>query len=159
MDSTMIIQQGELAKYKITFTRADFDPEQRDFYIELHYGMMGEMFKIEKSNFEKISDMLWLFSFDTSKMVGKVVARLVLSLNDGDVSDNSRQEVDEQVIAFVVTTPCPRFLTCPACTGTHDVTYERTEDSGILTNYNQLKDVYGRALVTSDNKYIFVLRQ
>lgn len=159
MDSTMIIQQGELAKYKITFSRAGFDPEQRDFYIELHYGMMGEMLKIEKSNFEKISDMLWLFSFDTSKMVGKVVARLVLSLNDGDVSDNSRQEVDEQVIAFVVTTPCPRFLTCPACTGTHDATYERTEESGILTNYNQLKDVYGRALVTSDNKYIFVLRQ
>lgn len=158
MDSTMIIQQGELAKYKVTFAREDFDPEQRDFYIELKYGMLGQSITIDKSDCQMISSNIWLFSFDTSEIVGKVIARMVMSFNDGDVSNNSRKEVDEQMIAFVVSTPCPRFFTCPACTGTHDVTYVRTEESGILTNYEQLKDVYGRAIKTSDDMYIFVLR-
>lgn len=160
MDATMIIQQGELAKYKVTFTREDFDPEQRDFHIELVYGMMGQVKTIEKSDCQMISSTVWLFSFDTSEMVGKVTARMVMEMSDGDVPTAARQEVDEQMICFVVSTPCPRFLTCPACasTGTHDVTYERTEESNILTIYDVLADLYGRPIMTVNDEYILVLR-
>jgi hypothetical protein len=124
MDAKLIIQQGERAKYIVTSNRQDFDFGVNDYHLEIIYGMMGAKITIEKTDFQKLDDY-WVFSFPTDNIVGKVMARLVMQIGD-------RQEVDEQYIGVVISTPCPQFFRCPKCESVgHDVTYERTEESDI----------------------------
>ena len=151
MDEKNIIQQGERAKYIVTSNRADFDFGENDFYLEIIYGMMGAKITIEKTDFQKLDDY-WMFSFPTDNIVGKVKARLVMEIGD-------RQEVDEQYIGVVISTPCPQFFKCPKCESVgHDVTYERTEESDIGEKYAILCDCDGVSIMTTDDEYICVLR-
>lgn len=151
MDAKNIIQQGERAKYIVTSNRQDFDFGQNDYYLELHYGMMGKKTVIQKSEFQNLNDN-WVFSFDTSEMVGKLIARLVMTI-DG------REEVDEQYIAVVISTPCPQFMKCPKCDNTkHDVTYKRTDESDIGEKYAILCDKDGTPILTSNDEYLCILR-
>ena len=152
MDAKQIIQQGERAKYIVTSNRADFDFGENDFYLEIIYGMMGSKITIEKTDFQKLDDY-WVFSFPTDNIVGKVMARLVMQIGD-------RQEVDEQYIGVVISSPCPQFFRCPKCESVgHDVTYERTEESDIGEKYAILCDCDGVPIMTSDDEYICVLRE
>ena len=151
MDAKQIIQQGERAKYIVTSNRTDFDFGENDFYLEIIYGMMGNKITIEKTDFQKLDDY-WVFSFPTDNIVGKVMARLVMQIGD-------RQEVDEQYIGVVISSPCPQFFRCPKCESVgHDVTYERTEESDIGEKYAILCDRDGVPIMTSDDEYICVLR-
>lgn len=158
MDSNMIIQQGERAKFLIASQRADFSLSDVEFYVELSYGMMGGKTTIQKSQMQMTTNSQWVMMFDTSEMVGKVTAKFYVEVPDTDASRGIRQEVDCQVIAFVVSTPCPRFFTCPDCTQTHDVTYTRTEQSSIADQYVRLLDMYGRILKTSEGETMYALR-
>jgi hypothetical protein len=94
-------------------------------------------------------------------------------VHDTDVNpDQERAEVDEQIIAFVVTVPCPNFLCCPACSGDgHDIRFERTEEPDIAAKYLRLcvtemvtpesgGEPYAiyRPLITRDDQYIYVRR-
>jgi hypothetical protein len=113
--------------------------------------MMGSKITIEKTDFREI-DGQWVFSFPTDEIIGKVKARLVMEIDD-------RQEVDEQYIGVVISTPCPQFFRCPKCESVgHDVTYERTEESDIANKYAMLCDCNGVPIMTSDDEYICVLR-
>ena len=151
MDEKNIIQQGEHAKYIMKSNRADFDFGENDFYLEIIYGMMGSKITIEKTDFQKLDDY-WVFSFPTDNIVGKVMARLVMEIGD-------RQEVDEQYIGVVISTPCPQFFKCPKCESVgHDVIYDRTEESDIGDKYAMLCDRDGVPIMTSDDEYICVLR-
>ena len=151
MDAKQIIQQGERAKYIVTSQREDFDFGENDFYLEIIYGMMGSKITIEKTDFLEI-DGQWVFSFPTDEIIGKVKARLVMEIGD-------RQEVDEQYIGVVISSPCPQFFKCPKCESVcHDVTYERTEESDIGDKYAMLCDRDGVPIMTSDDEYICVLR-
>jgi len=151
MDAKQIIQQGERAKYIVKSNRADFDFGENDFYLEIIYGMMGSKITIEKTDFREI-DGQWVLSFPTDNIVGKVMARLVMQIGD-------RQEVDEQYIGVVISTPCPQFFKCPKCESVgHDVTYERTEESDIGEKYAILCDCDGVSIMTTDDEYICVLR-
>ena len=78
--------------------------------------------------------------FSTKGMIGKITARTVYYIHDVDIDpDSEREEVDEQVIAFVVTTPCPTFINCPKCSDeTHDIRFERTEEPDIAALYMRL---------------------
>jgi len=151
MDAKKIIQQGERAKFIVTSQREDFDFGENDFYLEIIYGMMGSKITIEKTDFQKLDDY-WVFSFPTDNIVGKVMARLVMEIGD-------RQEVDEQYIGVVISTPCPQFFKCPKCESVgHDVIYDRTEESDIGDKYAMLCDRDGVPIMTSDDEYICVLR-
>ena len=151
MDAKKIIQQGERAKFIVTSQREDFDFGENDFYLEIIYGMMGSKITIEKTDFQKLDDY-WVFSFPTDNIVGKVMARLVMEIGD-------RQEVDEQYIGVVISTPCPQFFKCPKCESVgHDIAYERTEESDIGEKYAILCDRDGVPIMTSDDEYICVLR-
>jgi hypothetical protein len=151
MDAKFIIQQGERAKYIVTSNRQDFDFGVNDYHLEIIYGMMGAKITIEKTDFQKLDDY-WVFSFPTDEIIGKVKARLVMEIGD-------RQEVDEQYIGVVISTPCPQFFRCPKCESVgHDVTYERTEESDIGEKYAILCDRDGLPIMTSDDEYICVLR-
>lgn len=157
MDFKDIIQQGERAKYIVRSNKWNFSFEENSFYLEILYGMMGSKITIPKSEF-KLLDNKWVFSFPTDEMVGPVKARLVMELFDPDCPDDTREEVDEQYIAFVVTNPCPRIIVCPACSGDHEIVYERTEASDIAERYACLTDKEGNRFRNSDGGYLFVLR-
>lgn len=161
MDANKIVQQGEIVKYKATFGREDFDPETQNFYLELSYGMLGEKIVITKDEFLSDGSSAWrLFSINTKDMIGKVTARMVMEYADGDVSGEVRKEVDEQMLCFVVTTPCPRFMACPACATTStQVTYERTEESNLCYVFDLMTDAYGRPFLTADNYYLYVVHE
>ena len=87
-----------------------------------------------------------------------MTARCVWFVPDGDLDGGLREKDDEQYLCFVVTTPCPQFLTCPACTEEHPVTYTRTEQSDIAEKYQRLADKFDRPLLTVDDEYIFVMK-
>ena len=147
--------------------------EEDDFYVELRYGMMGKKLVIPKSEFLYGTGGEFIMLFPTDGMVGKVTARFVWQCHDTDSSpNNQRQEVDEQIIAFVVTSPCPQLVICPKCSSEgHDVRYERTDEPDIAAMYLRLcatevvtpesgggpYTIY-RPLITRNDEYIYVLR-
>ena len=155
MDKTRIIQQGEEVKFQVQI--ADFDMEANDFSVELIYGYRRTTVSIEKAQMLENGGQYYIV-FDTDDMVGRVTARCTWLIPDTDTPDGYREKTDEQFLCFVVTTPCPQFLTCPSCTDDHQVTYTRTEQSDIADKYQRLADKYDRPLLTVDNEYIFVLK-
>lgn len=155
MDKTRIIQQGEVVKFQVQI--ADFDMEANNFRVELIYGYRRHTVTIEKEQMLENGGQYYIV-FDTDDMVGRVTARCVWLVPDTDVQGSEREKTDEQFLCFVVTTPCPQFLTCPSCTDDHPVTYTRTEQSDIADKYQRLADRYDRPLVTADGDYIFVVK-
>ena len=111
--------------------------------------------------------------FDTTGMVGRITARMVWQQHDTDSSPvDERQHVDEQVIGFVVSSPCPQLLICPKCSSEgHDVNYELTDEPDIAAMYLRLVatetvipdhgepyTIY-RPIITRNDEYIYVLRE
>ena len=174
MSENDIIQQGEKVKYIVTSRNHNFNIEEDDFRVELIYGMMGKKLVIQKSDMLYGTDGEYIMQFSTSGMVGKVVARTVFYVHDTDIDpDGEREEVDEQVICFVVSTPCPVLLNCPKCSSEgHDIHFERTEEPDIAAMYLRLcvteivtpesggepYPIY-RPLITRNDEYIYVLRE
>ena len=168
-----IIPQGKKVKYIITSQNPVLDLDVNDFYIEIIYGMLGRKLTISKDDLLYGTDGEYIMMFQTNDMVGKLTARFVWQAHDTDSNpDGLRQEVDEQYIGFVVTTPCPKLFTCPACDSTgHDVRYEMTDEPDIAERYMRLcsteyiipengepYEIY-HPLVTRDDEYIYVLRE
>ena len=158
MNIKNIIPQGERAKYFVKSDKWNFSFEENNYRLELLYGMAGRKITIPKSEFQELSGR-WLFSFPTDQMVGPVKARLVMDIIDPDCPDGVRVEVDEQIIGFVVSASCPRFMKCPKCCGEgKEIIYERTEESDIGERYAFLCDKDGVRFETSDGGYILCLR-
>ncbi len=157
MDATRIIQQGEEAKFKIAI--ADFDMSEGDFKLELIYGYRRTVVEIDKTQMFADTNGNWYFVFDTDAMVGRVTARCTWYIVDTDASEEKREMVNEQYLCFIVSNPCPQFLTCPACAADTEVTYTRTEESSIAELYYRLCDFYGNPITTCDDEYICVLKE
>ena len=173
MAEISIIQQGERVKYIVTSQNSSFNMEEDDFYVEILYGMMGKKLIIEKKDFLYGTGGEFVMLFDTTGMIGKITARMVWQQHDTDSSpNNKRQEVDEQIIAFVVTTPCPQLLICPKCSSEgHDVRYEITEEPDVAAMYLRMVateivipdhgepyTIY-RPIITRNDEYMYVLRE
>lgn len=154
MDKTRIIQQGEVVKFQVQI--ADFDMEANNFRVELIYGYRRTIVTIEKEQMLGNGGQYYIV-FDTEDMVGRVTARCVWMVPDTDVQGSEREKTDEQFLCFVVTTPCPQFLTCPACTEDHPVTYTRTEQSDVASMYQRLCTSLGQPIVSDDDLYFYVL--
>ena len=157
MDKTRILQQGEEAKFYIDIE--GFDMDGRDFRVELIYGYRRHVMTITKEQMAKSTRDRWYFVFDTEDMLGKVTARCVWSVYDEDFPEDSREEVDEQYLCFVASTPCPQMIQCPACTIDRAVTYERTTESTLAELYKYLCDKDGNRIVSSDDCYMLVLKE
>lgn len=156
MDASRIIPQGELGKFKIDIKDKNFDIDFDDFTILLTYGMMGESLEIKKSDCI-IAAEGYYFSFDTSKMTGKVTAVCAYDVGDSDTG-GERRRIDMQMLCFVSPVPCPRFLACPACAvEEHQVEYTRITESDVTASYELLCDCYGNVFVTRDLMNIYVL--
>ena len=152
-----IIVAGEEAKYFIDINQEGFSMTDDDFEVELLYGMAGKSLKLTKQDMTADTSGKYFFSFPTAGMVGKVTARCTWQVPDTDESDSERTKVDEQILCFVVQTPCPKLIQCPKCISTGFVTYERTEDSSIASMYQRLCTAAGQPIVSDDDLYFYVL--
>ena len=152
-----IFVAGEEAKYFIDINQEGFSMTDDDFEVELLYGMSGKSLKLTKQDMTADTSGKYFFSFPTAGMVGKVTARCTWQVPDTDESDSERTKVDEQILCFVVQTPCPKLIQCPKCVSTGFVTYERTEDSSIASMYQRLCTAAGQPIVSDDDLYFYVL--
>lgn len=158
MDCKNILQQGDEAKYAMRIDKEGFNMETDDFYIELFWGMMGRTMKIEKTEMTFSIDGYYYFIFDSSEMVGRVSVKCTYFVPDTDCPDGMRTEVDEQLLCFVATVPLPQFACVPAPSCEHKVTYERSDQSDVASNYQYLASTEGDRFITADTEYILVLK-
>ena len=157
MDKTRILQHGEEAKFQTAIK--DFDMEANDFQVTLIYGYRRTTQLITKGQMVHAADGKWYFTFDTDGMVGRVSIECLWQVPDTDYADGYRQETDEQYLCFVASTPCPQFVSCPACTGDHPVTYTRTEQSSIADEYTYLGCADYDRIITCDDEIILVKKE
>lgn len=159
MDCTNIIRQGEEAKYAMRIDYEGFSMDTDDFKVTLSWGMQGDSLTISKSEMTANIEDGYFFIFDSTPMVGRVVARCTWYVPDIDCADNLRTVTDEQLLCFVAATPLPRFACVPAPSECpHHVTYERSEQSDVASEYQYLASVEGDRLITKDTEYILVLK-
>ena len=158
MDCTNILMQGDEAKYQVRIEAEGFNMETDDFEIELLWGMLGRKVTIKKSDTIFSVDG-YFFVFNTDDMVGRVTARCTYHIPDIDCPDGLRTEVDEQLLCFVCTDPLPQFACVPGPSQCeHKVTYERSEQSDVASDYQYLATTEGDRLITADTEYILVLK-
>lgn len=154
----IIIQQGDSAQFRVTNSRPDFDMQSMDFHLELLYGMKGKYVSIPKSECAIETRDQCSFTFDSSDMVGYVVARFVCEVYDETVG--TRQEVDEQMLCFVATEPCIRLSPCIGCEDRdHDVSYEYVPFGHESSVYVILCDVNGNFLRDVDGLVLRGLKE
>lgn len=159
MDKISIIQQGEMAKYKIIVTDPEYDLDTSDFTIELSWGLFGKKILIRKSDCTRSEDGNWYFTFSTEEMIGKVTAKFVIEVIDLDIASGVRQMVNRQVICFVAVTGCPQYLNCHCCVGENFVKYEYITDTNVMQEYEMLVSSDNQYFETSDNQILYVLRK
>ena len=158
MDCKNIMKQGEEAKYAMRIDAQGFSMENDEFNVVLSWGMRGESITIDKSDMIFSIDGYYYFVFDTSPMAGKVTARCTYYVPDFDCPDGLRTEVDTQLLCFIATIPLPKFACVPAPSCEHKVTYERSDQSDVASDYQYLASVEGDRFITADTQYILVLK-
>lgn len=122
-----IIQQGTIAKWRVSINRADFDMETDDFSVTLSCGIYPHKeVVIDKSDMEVDGDA-YMLTFDSLSVLGQINATCTFNVaaNDG----STRKIVDRQVIGFVTSSTCPKFQGCCTCESS-DVTYEPVAAEG-----------------------------
>lgn len=159
MDCTNIIRQGEEAKYAAMIDYEGFSMDSDNFKIELSWGLQGQSLTIEKSHMISSIESGYFFIFDTTPMTGRVIAKCTWYVPDIDCPDQIRTVTDEQLLCFVATTPLPRFACVPAPSECdHHVTYERSEQSDVASDYLYLATSQGDRIITNDSEYVLVLK-
>lgn len=154
----IIIQQGDKAQFRVTNERPDFDMQTMNFHLELLYGMRGKFVSIQKSACTIETSDRCSFAFDSSDMVGYVVARFVCDVYDEMAG--TRQEVDEQMLCFVATEPCIMLQPCVGCEDRdHDVSYEYVPYGHESSVYVILRDVNGNFLRDVDGLVLRSLKE
>lgn len=155
----VIVQQGDEARWRMRSNRPDFDPSADDFSLEIYYGMKGRKVTLAKTDFSAVGDGWFTFRFDTSKMVGYIVFRMIMTVTDSLATSGTRQEVDEQEICFVSATPCTHLHAHIGCAPNEpDVEYEFTPYDGETATYVVLRDVNGLFLRDADRLLLRALR-
>lgn len=152
-----ILQQGEEAKFLISIDCDGFDTETDDFLVTLSWGFDNQSMTITKSQMSPGNYGAYVFTFDTTGMVGKVTAECTYYVPDSNYPDNLRTEVNRQFICVVATSANPKYLCCPIVDGESDVTYARVTESGIETAYSLLLTSDDDAVTTSDGSEVYVL--
>lgn len=142
MDAKFIIQEGDVAKYKMLIEHEDFDMMQDEFEVMLSWGMLGQSLTVKKSQMPCDEEGHWFLLFDSSDVIGKVLATCRYWVQDSDMSDGVREEIDRQYIGFVASNPCPQFACeceCPSHEDKPHVTYTRVYRSDVNTLYLNLR--------------------
>lgn len=149
MNKDKIIQKGDTAKYQLTITHQDFDQQRDDFFVILHYGMVGDTRRIDKKQMPHDEDGNWFLLFPTANLpLGQVKAETHYMVPDSDIEGGVREEVEWDWLGFVTDSPCPNFAGKCAChcDGEDHVTFMRVWRGDVNSLYMNLR--------TSDGEYV-----
>lgn len=165
MEAKRIVFKGDVAKWKITISHADFDQQRDDYRVELAYGMLGHKMILRKEDMKVDEDGNVYMIVDSSDMTGFVKAYCYYDVPDSDMGSGIRTEVDIQFLCFVTDTPDPRF----ACNcgwpepvredGKEHVIYERVFRGDVNTLYLNLRTGEGEPIVDSEGRQLRVRKE
>ena len=156
MDKKYLVSQGDVAKFQIEITHADFDQQTDDFKIVLSWGMVRQSMSIEHKDIKHDEDGKFFIVFDSSEMLGLVKAECIYWVTDSDMKIGYREEVNYQWLCFVTADPTARFCCEFNPGGDEHVVYTRVYASDVNTAYLNLRDRNKENLLDSDGNQLRV---
>lgn len=157
IDKTRIVTKGDIAKYWLNITHADFTQADDDYRVVLTWGFFGHSKTIEKKDMVTDEDGHIYLLFDSSYMMGWIKATCIYEVNDSDVEGGIRREVNDQWLCFVTSNPTPNICDIPAGGDGH-VEYTRVYGSDVRTAWLNLRDSNKQPLRDSDGQQLRVHR-
>ena len=156
IDKKRIVSRGDVAKFKIEITHADYDQQVGNFFVVLTWGMFDLSMTIEHKDIKHDEDGNFFIVFDSSKMIGWVKAACHYDVPDSDVEGGIREEVNYQWLCFVSAEPNPILCGDPGTGGDCHVVYTRVYGSDVNTAYLNLRDSNKQNLLDSEGKQLRV---
>ena len=156
IDKKWLVSRGDIAKFLIEITHADFDQQTNDFYVVLSWGMFRKSMTIEHQDIMRDDDGHFFVIFDSSDMLGMVKAACHYFVPDSDMNGGYREEVNYQWICFVTSDPTAQFCCNFEHGGDGHVVYTRVYGSDLNTAFLNLRDSEKNNLLDSDGKQLRV---
>jgi hypothetical protein len=94
MDKKWLVNRGDIAKFQIGITHADFDQQADDFKVVLSWGMVKQTMTIDHKDIIHDEDGNFFIVFDSSDMLGLVKAACCYYIPDSDVEGGTREEIN-----------------------------------------------------------------
>ena len=139
IDKTRIVSRGDIAKFKIEITHADFDQQTDNFYVVLTWGMTNQSMTIPHEDIKHDEDGNFFMLVPTARLVGPLKAYCHYYVTDSDMGSGQREEIDIQMLAFVTDTPCVHLMCCGCDAREHRVEYKPVYGSDFSTAYLVLR--------------------
>lgn len=156
IDKTRIVSRGDVAKYKIEITHADFDQQADNFWVVLSWGMFKQNMTIEHADIKHDEDGNFFIVFDSSEMLGWVKVACHYDVPDSDVESGTREEINYQWLCFVTAEPTPQLCGDKEPGGDGHVVYTRVYSGDVNTAYLNLRDCNQQNLRDSEGKQLRV---
>jgi hypothetical protein len=158
MDKKWLVNRGDIAKFQIGITHADFDQQADDFKVVLSWGMVKQTMTIDHKDIIHDEDGNFFIVFDSSDMLGLVKAACCYYIPDSDVEGGTREEINYQWLCFVTDDPTPMFCCDFEAGGDGHVVYTRVYAGDVNTAYLNLRDSEKKNLLDSNGKQLRVHR-
>ena len=158
MDKKWLVSRGDVAKFHIEITHADFDQQEGNFYVVLSWGMRKQTMTIEHKDIKHDEDGNFFIVFDSSEMLGLVKAACIYRVADSDMEIGYREEINYQWLCFVTANPTAKFCCKFEPGGDGHVVYTRVYAGDIHTAYLNLRDSEKKNLLDSNGKQLRVHR-
>lgn len=156
IEKTRLVSRGDMAKFKIEITHADFDQQRDKFWVVLHYSMYKQSLTIPYEDIKHDEDGNFFIIFDSSKMLGMVKAACHYLVSDSDAVDGIREEVNYQWLCFVTEEPNTRLCGDFEPGGDGHVVYTRVYAGDVNTAYLNLRDSQKQNILDSDGNQLRV---
>jgi hypothetical protein len=156
LDRKYLVSQGDVAKFQIEITHADFDQQTDDFKVVLSWGMVRQSMTIEHKDIKHDEDGNFFIVFDSTDMLGLVKAACHYYIPDSDVKGGTREEINYQWLCFVTVDPTPKFCCKFEPGGDGHVVYTRVYAGDVNTAYLNLRDSNKENLLDSEGNQLRV---
>jgi len=150
MNKILVANRGQEVKFNVVFHDDNFDRRYDPIEITLRWGLLGRKLIIKRDEMLFDEHHHCFIVIDTSKMTGIVTATCRYEIQDVDMDDERRTEIDEQPLMYVATgrISCCRPICgckCPPEKG-HAVEYRYVHDTNVVQDFYYL--------ITSDEFYM-----
>ena len=156
LDKCWLVSQGDVAKYKIEITHADFNQQTDDFYVVLTWGTVRQCMTIKHEDIKHDEDGNFFIIFDSSEMLGLVKAACIYRVADSDMGSGYREEVNYQWLCFVTADPTVQLCCDLQHGGDGHVIYTRVYAADTNTSYLNLRDSNKQNLRDSEGRQLRV---
>lgn len=156
IDKTWFVSKGDVAKFKIEITHADFNQQRDNYRVVLTWGMYRQSVTIEKADMKHDEEGNHFICFDSTEMLGLVKAACHYDVEDSDIEGGYREEVNYQWLCFVTGEPLPKLCGTPEAGGDGHVVYTRVYAGDVHTAYLNLRDSNKENILDSEGQQLRV---